>query len=289
MQPHAPQPLYRLAALYVRQNDIDKAIESLRRIPKIAPGERDVVPHLVRVYVAAGRYDEAFKEARGLQKREPKFAGGWSLEGDIYLSQRKFAEAERLYRAALKLEPKANAVAIKLHGALSSAGRNGEADAFAKKWIAENPKDTAMRIYLGDRELVARNLKAAAVHYEAVIAIDQNNALALNNLAWVGGELGDPKALGYAERAVKLVPNNAVVLDTYGMLLVKKGEADKGLPFLERASKIAPGRNDLRLNYAKGLIMAGKKEAARKELEVLQAVKEDFAGKEEVAGLLKGL
>lgn len=288
-QPQAAQPLYRLAALYLRQNDTEKAIESLRRVQKIAPQDHEVVAQAVRVYAAAGRYGDALKEAQALQKRQPKFAGGYSLEGDIHMAQRKFADAERLYREALKLEPRANAVAVKLHEAMSAGGNGAGADAWGKKWIAENPKDATMRLYLGQRELAAKNLKAAAAHYQAAIAIEPNAPIALNNLAWISGELNDPKALGYAERAMKAAPNSAVILDTYGMLLVKRGEADKALPYLERASKLAPARNDLRLNYAKALVRAGKQDEARKELEALQGVKDDFPGKEEVAGLLKGL
>jgi predicted Zn-dependent protease len=58
---------------------------------------------------------------------------------------------------------------------------------------------------------------------------------------------------------------------------------------MERAHGLAPARNDLRVNYAKALLKAGRKNDARKELEALQAVKENFRGKNEVAGLLKGL
>jgi putative PEP-CTERM system TPR-repeat lipoprotein len=289
LQPETTMPLYRIAALRLRQNDADGAIQALRQAQKIAPSEREAVVRLVQIYVAAGRYDEALKEARQLQGSEPKSPDGWALEGDIYFSQRKYAEAERMYREALTRDPKAAAVAIQLHNALASGGKGAEAAAWAKKWIAENPRDVGMRLYLGERELMAKNLKASAGYYQAAIAIDRNNALALNNLAWIGGETGDPKALGYAESAVKLAPGNASILDTYGMLLVKKGEAAKGLPYLERAVKAEPARNDLRLNYAKGLIGAGKKDEARKELQALQGVKADFPGKDEVGLLLKGL
>jgi len=95
--------------------------------------------------------------------------------------------------------------------------------------------------------------------------------------------LDDPKALGYAERAVKLAPNNAAVLDTYGTLLVKNGEADKGLPFLEQARRLAPSRNDLRLNYAKALIRpAGRARRARNWKRCSR--QDNFSGKEEVPG-----
>jgi putative PEP-CTERM system TPR-repeat lipoprotein len=289
LQPQSPQPLLRLAGLYARQKDTSKAIDALRQAKKLTPNARDLVPQLVQVYMAANRADEALKEARELQKSEPKFAGGYALEGDIYLAQRKFAQAEKPYRDALKLEPKAEAVAIRLHQALAGGGKSAEAEAFAKGWLNDNPKSLAMRLYLGERELGSKNLKAAAAHYQAVIAIDGNNAIALNNLAWIGGELNDPKALGYAERAVKLAPNSAAVLDTYGMLLLKKGETAKGLEYLSRATTAAPGRYDLRMNYAKALASAGRKDAARKEYEALQAVPEDFPGKSEIATLLKAL
>ena len=289
LRPRAPEPLYRLAALYLRQKDTSKAIESLRRVQKIAPRERDVVSQLVRVYLAADQPDSALREARELQKREPRLGSGFMLEGDVRMAQRDFAEAQRMYRQALKLDPKANAVAIKLHEALADSGKHAEAESWAKKWTADNPRDAAMPLYLGDRELVAKNLKASAAHYRAVIAIDQNNAQALNNLAWISGELGDPKGMDYAERAVKVAPNSVEFLDTYGVLLMKKGEIDKALQVFERARVLAPSRSDVRLNYAKALTKAGKKNEARRELEALSGVKERFAGSDEIPGLLKAL
>lgn len=289
LQPQSPQPLLRLAGLYARQKDTSKAIDALRRAQKLAPNARELIPQIAQVYLAGNRPDDALKEARELQKADPKFAGAYALEGDIYAAQRKFAQAEKPYREALRLEPKAEAVAIRLHQALAGGGKGAEADSFAKGWMNDNPKSLAMRLYLGERELGAKNLKAAAAHYQAAIAIDGNNAVALNNLAWIGGELNDPKAVGYAERALKLAPNSAAILDTYGTLLVKKGETAKGLEYLSRATKAAPGRYDLRMNYAKALAGAGQKDAARKELEALQAVAEDFPGKSEIPALLKGL
>ena len=289
LQPQAAPPLLRLAGLYARQKDTNRAIDALRRAQKLTPNPRDLVPQLVQVYMAGNRAEDALKEVRELQKKEPKFAGGYALEGDIYAGQRKFAQAEKPYREALQLEPKADGFAIRLHSAMANSGKTAEADALAKKWIAENPQNLPMRMYLGERELVAKNLKVSAGHYQAAIAIDPKNVVALNNLAWIGGELDDPKALGYAERALKAAPNSALVLDTYGMLLIKKGDSAKGLELLGRAAAAAPGRYDIRLNYARALAKAGQKDKARKELEALQAVPEDFPGKSEIPGLLKTL
>lgn len=288
-QPTSVQPLLRLANLYLRQNETDRAIDTLRRAQRLAPKDVGVVPQIVQVYLAANRADDALKEVHDLQKRHPKLATAHALEGEIYVAQKKFAQAEQAFREALKLEPKADVVAVRLHELLSATGKAAEADSFAKKWIAGNPKDATMRLYLAERELRAKNLKAAAAHYQAAIAINENNALALNNLAWIGGEVGDPKALSYAERAVAIAPASAAILDTYGTLLVKKGEIEKGLQVLERAQKLSPARNDLRLNYAKALLAAGKKADARKELEALRDSKQPFQGKDEIPDLLKRL
>ena len=289
LQPQSPQPLLRLAALYARQKETNKAIDALRRAQKLAPSARDLVPLFAQVYLASNLPDEALKEARALQKSDPKFAGGYSLEGDILAAQRKFAPAEKAYREALKLEPKADGVAIRLHKTLADGGKAAEAEAFARSWIAENPRNVTVRLYLGERELAAKNYKAASAQYQAVVATEPNNAVALNNLAWIGGELGDPKAVGYAERAVKLAPNSAPVLDTYGMLLVKSGDAKRGIDYLKRASELEPRRFDVRINYAKALSQTGQKDLARRELEALQAIPEDFPGKSEIPALLKTL
>ena len=46
--------------------------------------------------------------------------------------------------------------------------------------------------------------------YRNAIAVEPNNVTVLNNLAWALNELGDPKAIDYAERAATLAPQDAV-------------------------------------------------------------------------------
>jgi len=72
-------------------------------------------------------------------------------------------------------------------------------------------------------------------------------------------------------------------------LLIRKGETVKGLESLGRAAALAPSGFDVRLKYARALAQAGQKDLARKELEALQAVPEDFPGKSDIPALLKAL
>ena len=146
-----------------------------------------------------------------------------------------------------------------------------------------------MRLYLADRARAANQMKTAFALYQEAIELEPDNPFALNNMAFVADELGDPRAIGYAERAVKLLPNSAPILDTLGVILVNRGEATKGFEYLEKARALAPDSLPLRFSYAKALLKAGRKEHARKELEALSGAHEDSRAKEEIQALLKSL
>ena len=94
-----------------------------------------------------------------------------------------------------------------------------------------------------------------------------NAPVILNNLAWVAGQLKDPNALQYAEQANGLLPNSPPMMDTLGWLLVEQGDVTRGVELLQKAVDLSPSTPSIRLNLAKGLIRAGNKEAAKKELE----------------------
>jgi predicted Zn-dependent protease len=233
-----------------------------------------------------GRSGEALKQARALQASAPKSAAGFVLEGELHFAARDWTAAERAYREGLKLAPASDPVAVKLHAALVAAGRKSDADAFARKWTTDHPAAVVFRSYLGEQALRARDVKSAAAHYEVVVARRPDDVGALNNLAWALGQLGDARAVDYAQKAVALAPDNPSVLDTMGVVLLAGGDPARSGEVLARALGLAPERHDIRLNYAKALIKAGRADEARQELMKLQRVTEDFAGKSEVAALL---
>jgi putative PEP-CTERM system TPR-repeat lipoprotein len=288
-QQESTVPLTRLAAVYGSRKEPENAIEVLQRAQKIAPADPAITRDLVLGYLMAGKVDDAFKQTRALQAAAPKSPTGFLLEGDIYSTTKQWVPAERAYREALKADPASELSALKLHGVLLASGKKAEADAAARKWLADHPNDTAYRMYLAEQALRSRDFKGAVTHYQVVVTQQPENVAALNNLAWAAGQLGDPKALGYAERALKNAPDSPLVLDTMGVLLVTSGDANRGLEYLTRAVTLAPDRNDIRLNYAKALMKAGKSEHARKELTQLEGVPQEFSGKAEIPALLKQL
>jgi putative PEP-CTERM system TPR-repeat lipoprotein len=272
-------PLLRLAGALVAVKDYDKAIEKMREAQKINPERFEVSRQIVLVYALAGRSEQALLEIRAIQRRQPADTRGYQLEGDFWVGQQKWQDAEAAFRAAQKRAPDDGMVAVKVYATMTSAGKGAAANAAADKWLQDHPKDVVVRAYLGERALQKQDYKAAARYYQAVIAQQPDNAMVLNNLAWVAGELGDSKALSYAEKASTLAPTNPAILDTLGVLLVKKGDVTQGLEKLQKAAQLAPNQADIRLHLAKTLIKAGDKAAARKELEVLAQAGNQAAGK----------
>lgn len=289
LQPESPQPLLHLAALHAKNRQVDRALDTLGRARRLAPDNVQVLAGIVTMTLQAGRPADALKEVRALQAKSPRLAVAYSLESDVHAHRRDWPLAERAAREALKLEPSNAVNAVKLHLAQTGSGNAAQAESTARKWLADHPRDQVVRMHLADIALRQKNYRSAMGLYQEVVAVAPSNVVALNNLAWAAGELGDARALDYAARALKLAPNSAAVLDTLGVLHIKRGDAKKGITYIEQARAADPGRADIQLSYAKALIALGQKDAARKELEALSQRPDAFTGKDSVAELLKGL
>ncbi len=286
--PDSPAPQMRVATAHYSAKEYDAAIQALRKALAIKPDYFEAQREIVVVQLAAGRSEDALKEAREVQKARPKEAIGFALEGDVLATQKRFAEGAKAYGEGFKRQP-GPALVVRQHQLLVAAGQNGEADAVAAKWLKENPKDPVVRIYMADFDLRRKDYKSAARYYKEVLAVQPQNALVLNNLAWAANELKDPGALGYAEKAYALAPGNPAIADTYGWLLVEKGETKRGLELLTKAAASAPDAGEIRLHLAKALIKAGDKPAARQELEAIVKLGEKAPQRAEAEELLKSL
>jgi len=288
MQPKAPQPLMMLAQAHLRVEQPDEAIKALRAAlalqPDLASAHRDIAA----IYLKTGRADQAIKEARGVQTANPTHPLGYVLEAEVYVAQKKWDAAERVYRAASKKFDIA-ALAMRTHAVLHAAGKEKEAGAFADHWITAHPKDASVLNYLGERDLLAKRYQSAEQRYERARERAPDNALILNNLALVKHQLKQPAAREIAERALQLAPENAAIMETLGVILVDSGEQDRGLELLGSAAERAPQAHNTRLNFAKALVKAKRKSAARKELEALAKLDSRNPVQQQAVKLLAGL
>jgi putative PEP-CTERM system TPR-repeat lipoprotein len=265
-QPENAHPLFRLAAAQASAKDYDGAIGSLKKGIALQPGVATAWIALVGVYMVAGKVDAGIADARKMQKDLPTRAAGWVIEGHLLLSQKKGDEAVKAFREGLAREP-VPAIAVTVYSALFTVGKKDQAVAFAQRWQKEHPRDPTLPLLQGQRALVAKDYATAVRELKAVLELDPDNVVALNNVAWALNEMGDAKAIEYAERAANAAPYAPSVMDTQGWILVGQGKIDRGLELLRTASNYSPQDAEIRLHLAKALLKSGDKTGAKSELE----------------------
>jgi putative PEP-CTERM system TPR-repeat lipoprotein len=288
MRPLSPEPQLRLADAYRLQGNLDAARRSLNRALELAPGLIAAQIALAQLEVSAGRPDAAMVVARRIQSERPKESVGYVLAGDIEAFRKNWVAAIAAYRAGLE-RGKSTAPAGKLYDALVSAGQAANAEKFASEWVKEHPTDAQFRLHLGDIAVNRRDYEVAEAHYLAIVRLQPDNAVALNNLAWVTNKLKKPGASAYAEKAISLRPQEPAFIDTLATVMADRGDLDKALELEQKVVTLQPDGHQYRLSLAKLYLLRGDKALARSELESLAKLGNKFEGQAEVTRLLRSL
>jgi cellulose synthase operon protein C len=289
LKPGSPLPQIRLAQAQMALKNSAAARQSLDRALTIKPGDLAATQALIGLQIAQGEPQQALALARDLQRQTPQAAAGHALEGDLQASLKKWDAAAAAYRTALKLEPRRNDLAIKLHAALGAGGKPDEAEAFAVAYLKAQPEDAAFLLYLGERAMVRREYAAAEARFQAVARLDPAHASAQNNIAWLMVMQKKPGALPFAERANTLAPNQPVFLDTLATVLAYDNQLGPAVDVQKKALLLQPDNPALRLHLAQLYLRAGDKPLARSELEQLARLGNKFAGQQQVGELMKSL
>jgi putative PEP-CTERM system TPR-repeat lipoprotein len=289
----ALQPKYAPALLaqgqaYAAAKDWSGARQVIQKAIDLQPNLIEARMGLVRVGIQSGGFGEARAAARSIQKLAPTQTIGVLAEVDVLTAQNNLGEAERVLRSALE-KMKNPGLVVRLVALLDSQGRKQDAEAVANAWAAQNPKDIVIYTVAAQLNLQRKDYAEAVRWYKSALKAQPNNALTLNNLAWALGQLHDPSALEYGDKALSLAPNSAPILDTVGWLNIERGNVARGVELLEKANKLAPNVPAVQLNLAKALIKAGKSGPARQQLEVLAKLPPGSPMREEAEKLLSSL
>lgn len=288
MQPNSPEPLMLLARIYAARGDRAASKQAMERALKLKPGYQPAQRALIANELAAGNFPEANRLANAMKSLFPNDPLTYSILGDTAAVQRDWNGAVQNYRMALKLLPQVD-VAIKLHRVLIGAGRLPEAKQFESEWLATHPKDLKFLIYSADATLLLLNYDLARERYLTVLKLQPDNANASNNVAWLFNRSKDPKALEYAERAVKLVPDNTDYMDTLAQVHATAGRLDKAIEIQKKAVDLTPEKADHRLHLAQFYAAAGRKAEAREQLNQLSQLGAGFPHQADVKKLSESL
>jgi putative PEP-CTERM system TPR-repeat lipoprotein len=184
VKPADAQVQLNLAEAEVAAKDFAGAERALRRALELDAEFAAARRGLAMLALRDNRAQDAIAIARDMQKRKPKDALGFAVEGDIEAHRKNWPEAAKAYQLASQLSGSSEA-ALKLHTVLRAANKADEADRMAAGWEKKRPKDPVLRFYLGDVATQKADYPAAEAHYRAVLETQPKNALVMNNLAWL--------------------------------------------------------------------------------------------------------
>lgn len=237
-------PLESLVRLRVQEGHPEKAETLLKEELKQHPDSRPL--RMLLAWVAAGesKFDLAREQYRWLAAKEPQSAQAYTSLGDLYQREGKTEEAIANYQKASELAPRDvkiwNAVAV----LESDNGRPQQA------------------IQALDQEL----------------ALDPNNAAAMNNLAFNLAETGQnlDRALSLAETVARKFPAEPGVLDTLGWVYAKRGLDQSAIRILGALVKKYP--KEPAYHYHLGVVLLDAKQTSAGKRELLAALSEHPAG-----------
>jgi Tfp pilus assembly protein PilF len=133
---------------------------------------------------------------------------------------------------------------------------------------AIDPRFAAAHLLLAQAYEETKDYDKAIDRYRSVLAVDANDTVALNNLAYgLAVRKGQPaEAIGYAERALTLTRGSATVADTLAWVQHLLGRDREAAQLLTAAVRAMPANAEVRLHAAVVYAALGLLEPATKEL-----------------------
>lgn len=233
------------------------------------------------------QFERAMAQAVRIQRTHPTLATGFVVAGDIHMQRGAYREADAAFAAAATRQ-RSPALAVGQYRA-RRLGKLPAPLAPLEAWVAAQPTDSRMWLMLAQGRQETGMREPAVEAYSKVIELAPQDAVALNNLAWLYHEAGDQRALDLAKRAYALRPKSASVADTYGWLLAESGKAEEALPILREAAAVTDAAPAVRYHLAAVLARTQRAGEARTILTSLLGSGVRFEDEQKARQLLRDL
>lgn len=211
-----------------------------------------------------------------------------ALRGDIAAVQNNREAALDAYGKALAMDD-SRTHRMALSRAQVAYGKLKDGVATLEGWLANNPQDAATRHVQLNWQVMAGNNDDAKQGYEALLKANDQDVLALNNLAMLLRGEDQPRALELARKANELAPKSPALMDTLALLLMDSGDLAQARELLEEAVEAAPKATVLQLHLAQVQAKAGDQGAARASLKKLLDTDATFPERAAAEALLASL
>ena len=228
-----------LGIYFLRQGQVDQALEHFQKALAINPKHEEAYTNLGLALLKKGQLDEAIAQYQTVLKIDPNYAQAHSNLGNAFLQKGQLDEAISQYQMALAINSN-----------YAEADNNFGYALFKKADWTKRPK-----------------------RYQKALEIDPGYGQARNNLGLALFQKGQlDEAMGNFQKALEVDPNNVETQGNLGDAFFQKGQLDEAIKRYEKAVQINPNYQKAHNDLGLAFFQKGQLEAAiaeyRKALEI---------------------
>jgi len=277
--PDSPELLVSYAELLKTVGKYDEAIDLYIHLEDLQPGAGK--PRLLLVHLSKGDFSSAQEIADQALSEDPSAARGYLFQSAIHETRSEWKLAEANIQRGISATDNNIELKLKLASFYTRNGAYDEALNVLDNILRDKPNLIPALLAKASIYDLKGDKKKAENLYGAILDIDEKQAFALNNLAVLMLDVyaDNKRGLELAAKAFRLKPNVPNIIDTLGYALLKNGQTENSIIFLEKASNMVPGEIAVQLHLAQAYKAAGRYDEA---VARLSSIREKDASKSEL-------
>ncbi|SEJ58060.1 Tetratricopeptide repeat-containing protein [Dyadobacter koreensis] len=229
--------------LYLRQNKLDKALAEAKKLIDNEPSEVSYRVELAEMLIANDKIADAVAPLEEALKINPDEAQAHVLLADIYRRNGDIEKCNQELKLVfanpnLDAEPKIRVLSGYLT-MLKTDQETGEALALAKQLVDTHPNDARTNVIYGD--LLMRSGKKAEARdmYARATSLDGSDYKVWGAVIQLDGELNQVDSLlAHSEKALEIFPNQGLLWYSNGTAHLMKKDYKKAISSLEESLKL---------------------------------------------------
>lgn len=261
---------------YAQLGDTANAASHMQKVLDKDGGDLKARLFLTQYQIATKSLANAEANIRILKERTNNSSEALILEGLLAEMGGNWQKAEAAYRQVFQAQ-RNNLNFLRLMNAEWQQGKQNLVFQSLVDWLKEFPNDSLTRLELGNRYLSVGKSQDAIRTLEELLNAAPENAVALNNLAWLLKDSSPAEALQYAEKARAVAPNSPSVLDTAALVLLRNGQLSEAEAAIERALDKQPDNPSFAYHNALVSAASGRSAESARLLERALSSNQQFA------------
>jgi len=224
-----------------------------------------------------GKADEAVRMIQGIIADDPAVGDAHFALGNLYLRQRKYADAIAAFKKALELKPDDSFAVMNIAGAYQALGRIDDAEQFVLDYLKTGFRDSQLLYLLGNMNYRRKSYDKAIGYFEQCLAENPRSASAHNGLAAIYLTRDDlTKAEEHIRAALGLNPRLQSVRYNMAQLLERQGRLPEAADYYRQEIEDSPKSYKALFNLSRVYRALGRPEDELKTLERTAEVAPDF-------------